>query len=88
MTPQRRNLLTVQSLARAVAGGESVASWCRRTGTARSTASKWQTSQVYTQALEHFTRALADDGLPQIRSRLAFLEQHITAGARPHARST
>ncbi len=83
MTLQRRSIALFDSLVRSTASGESVAAWCRRTGTPRSTASKWQKSPQFEQRLEQARQSITDDPLPQIRRRLDALEKQLTSGARP-----
>jgi len=77
MRPQPRNVLVRESLVRSMASGEAVAAWCRRTGTPRSTASKWQADPAFHQDLERLRKALLNDGMGDLIRRVTILEQQL-----------
>jgi hypothetical protein len=61
--PNPENVSKYESLVLAVATGVSIADWCRKTRTNRSTASKWQMEPEFDQAVNAMRRRLLNEAI-------------------------
>jgi len=71
--PNPENMSKWDSLVLAVATGVSIASWCKKTKTNRSTASKWQTEPEFPVAVAAIRRRILDEAIGRFTSAVGVI---------------